>query len=86
MEIGSPADGPGEQGDATREKGYLAYYEVRERFQLIKVDIGINQTYERKLKGPDAAGSTVSQGPGNRGNYIPRTRQRATERTDGVFS
>lgn len=27
-EIGSPADGPGEQGDATREKGYLAYYEV----------------------------------------------------------
>lgn len=27
-EIGSPADGPGEEGDATREKGYLAYYEV----------------------------------------------------------
>jgi chitinase len=27
-EIGSPADGPGEQGDATREKGYLSYYEV----------------------------------------------------------
>jgi chitinase len=27
-EIGSAADGPGEQGDATREKGYLAYYEV----------------------------------------------------------
>lgn len=27
-EIGAPADGPGEQGDATREKGYLAYYEV----------------------------------------------------------
>lgn len=27
-ELGSPADGPGEQGDATREKGYLAYYEV----------------------------------------------------------
>lgn len=27
-EIGSPTDGPGEQGDATREKGYLAYYEV----------------------------------------------------------
>lgn len=26
--IGSPADGPGEEGDATREKGYLAYYEV----------------------------------------------------------
>lgn len=27
-DIGAPADGPGEQGDATREKGYLAYYEV----------------------------------------------------------
>lgn len=27
-EIGAAADGPGEQGDATREKGYLAYYEV----------------------------------------------------------
>lgn len=29
VEIGSPADGPGEQGEATREKGYLAYYEVK---------------------------------------------------------
>ncbi|CAK1551327.1 unnamed protein product [Leptosia nina] len=28
VEIGSPADGPGEQGDATREKGYLAFYEI----------------------------------------------------------
>lgn len=27
-DLGAPADGPGEQGDATREKGYLAYYEV----------------------------------------------------------
>ncbi|KAG5679148.1 hypothetical protein PVAND_008739 [Polypedilum vanderplanki] len=27
-EIGAPADGPGDQGDATREKGYLAYYEI----------------------------------------------------------
>ncbi|XP_022207565.2 serine-rich adhesin for platelets [Nilaparvata lugens] len=26
--LGSPADGPGEQGEATREKGYLAYYEI----------------------------------------------------------
>lgn len=34
-EIGSPADGPGEQGDATREKGYLAYYEI---CQSIKED------------------------------------------------
>ncbi|XP_043659876.1 serine-rich adhesin for platelets isoform X3 [Drosophila teissieri] len=27
-ELGAPAEGPGEQGDATREKGYLAYYEI----------------------------------------------------------
>nr|QLI34032.1 chitinase 6-1 [Sogatella furcifera] len=27
-DLGSPADGPGEQGEATREKGYLAYYEI----------------------------------------------------------
>ncbi|XP_017780174.1 PREDICTED: serine-rich adhesin for platelets-like isoform X2 [Nicrophorus vespilloides] len=29
-EIGDPADGPGEMGDATRENGYLAYYEICE--------------------------------------------------------
>ncbi|XP_046596940.1 mucin-4 [Neodiprion lecontei] len=29
-ELGSPSDGPGEEGDATREKGYLAYYEICE--------------------------------------------------------
>lgn len=28
-ELGSPTDGPGHQGEATREKGYLAYYEVK---------------------------------------------------------
>lgn len=27
-EIGAPADGPGDMGEATRENGYLAYYEV----------------------------------------------------------
>ncbi|XP_026838534.1 mucin-5AC isoform X6 [Drosophila erecta] len=27
-ELGAPSEGPGEQGDATREKGYLAYYEI----------------------------------------------------------
>nr|CAD7197331.1 unnamed protein product [Timema douglasi] len=32
-EVGAPADGPGEQGDATREKGYLAYYEICEFLQ-----------------------------------------------------
>ncbi|KYM85390.1 Chitotriosidase-1 [Atta colombica] len=29
-ELGSPADGPGTEGEATREKGYLAYYEICE--------------------------------------------------------
>ncbi|XP_037028163.1 uncharacterized protein LOC119068609 [Bradysia coprophila] len=27
-DIGAPTDGPGAQGDATREKGYLSYYEI----------------------------------------------------------
>lgn len=27
-EIGAPADGAGEKGEATREAGFLAYYEV----------------------------------------------------------
>ncbi|KAL4113271.1 hypothetical protein QTP88_016929 [Uroleucon formosanum] len=27
-DIGAPSDGPGEKGEATREKGYLAYYEI----------------------------------------------------------
>lgn len=30
-ELGSPADGPAEAGKATREKGYLAYYEICEK-------------------------------------------------------
>ncbi|XP_034175327.2 uncharacterized protein LOC117602013 [Osmia lignaria lignaria] len=29
-ELGSPADGPGVKGDSTREKGYLAYFEICE--------------------------------------------------------
>lgn len=29
FELGSPADGPGSMGEATRENGYLAYYEVK---------------------------------------------------------
>ncbi|GLH07680.1 Probable chitinase 10, partial [Gryllus bimaculatus] len=29
-DLGAPADGPGEQGASTREKGYLAYYEICE--------------------------------------------------------
>ena len=30
-ELGAPADGPAEAGKATREKGYLAYYEICEK-------------------------------------------------------
>lgn len=32
-ELGAPADGPGEMGDATRENGYLAYYEICEKLK-----------------------------------------------------
>ena len=30
-ELGSPSDGPAEPGKFTREKGYLAYYEICEK-------------------------------------------------------
>lgn len=30
-DIGSPAEGPGEKGDFTKEQGYLAYYEICHR-------------------------------------------------------
>ena len=33
-DIGSPSDGPAEPGKSTREKGYLAYYEVRADFVI----------------------------------------------------
>lgn len=36
-ELGSPTDGPGAQGDATREEGYLAYYEVSATGEVIPV-------------------------------------------------
>ena len=32
-EINSQAEGPGKKGEATKEKGYLAYYEVSKFFQ-----------------------------------------------------
>ncbi|CAL1282555.1 unnamed protein product [Larinioides sclopetarius] len=38
-EIGSPADGPAEQGEATREKGYLAYYEICKLIQEEEWDL-----------------------------------------------
>ncbi|GFR22495.1 probable chitinase 10 [Trichonephila clavata] len=47
-DIGSPADGPGEQGEATREKGYLAYYEI---CQLIQ-----EQDWELEAPYPDMMG------------------------------
>lgn len=44
-QIGSPTDGPGEQGKGTKEDGYLAYYEICEG---IKQD---NWTVERPNPG-----------------------------------
>ncbi|XP_073955930.1 uncharacterized protein isoform X1 [Choristoneura fumiferana] len=46
VEIGSPADGPGEQGDATREKGYLAYYEICEALKSKKTKRAISSDDE----------------------------------------
>lgn len=40
-DIGSPTDGPGAQGDATREKGYLAYYEVSKLFFIPKIIVSM---------------------------------------------
>lgn len=34
-EIGAPADGAGEKGEATREAGFLSYYEVWAAFDVI---------------------------------------------------
>ncbi|XP_063364583.1 mucin-2 [Cydia amplana] len=45
-EIGAPADGPGEQGDATREKGYLAYYEICEALKPKKTKRAISSDEE----------------------------------------
>ncbi|KYN27929.1 Chitotriosidase-1, partial [Trachymyrmex cornetzi] len=41
-ELGSPADGPGTEGEATREKGYLAYYYV---FLLIYLKLKIKHLF-----------------------------------------
>ncbi|XP_074035117.1 chitinase 6 isoform X4 [Leptinotarsa decemlineata] len=48
FEIGSPADGPGSMGEATRENGYLAYYEI--------CDYVKNQDWEVDQPNPDAMG------------------------------
>ncbi|ERL93249.1 hypothetical protein D910_10545 [Dendroctonus ponderosae] len=47
-EIGSPADGPGDMGEATRENGYLAYYEICENVK--------NQDWEVEEPFPKAMG------------------------------
>lgn len=55
-DLGSPADGPGEEGDATREKGYLAYYEVNltkqyhfNRFVLLYI-LTLNSFFSRFVR------------------------------------
>jgi chitinase len=47
-ELGAPADGPGDMGDATRENGYLAYYEICEYVK--------SQDWELVQPDPDAMG------------------------------
>ncbi|RZB39353.1 mucin-22, partial [Asbolus verrucosus] len=47
-EIGAPADGPGDMGDATRENGYLAYYEICENIKT--------QDWEVVQPNPDVMG------------------------------
>ncbi|XP_018567327.1 uncharacterized protein LOC108907948 [Anoplophora glabripennis] len=48
FEIGSPADGPGDMGEATRENGYLAYYEICDNIK--------NQGWEVEQPNPTAMG------------------------------
>ncbi|XP_076757244.1 uncharacterized protein LOC143427196 [Xylocopa sonorina] len=48
-DLGSPADGPGVEGDASREKGYLAYYEICE-------SLGKSDEWEVIQPNPDAMG------------------------------
>ncbi|XP_023211106.1 mucin-5AC-like isoform X1 [Centruroides sculpturatus] len=50
-ELDAPTDGPGETGPATREKGYLAYYEI---CQFIKDDGWIVEAPHPKEMGPYA--------------------------------
>ncbi|XP_066255919.1 uncharacterized protein [Euwallacea similis] len=54
VEIGSPADGPGDMGEATRENGYLAYYEI--------CDYVKNQDWEVEEPNPKAMGPIAFKG------------------------
>lgn len=47
-ELGAPSEGPGEQGDATREKGYLAYYEVSESEKITTRNNKANECVKSK--------------------------------------
>lgn len=47
-EIGAPADGPGDMGDATRENGYLAFYEVSNyQLRLIPTNIMLSTRFAK---------------------------------------
>ncbi|XP_023290095.1 mucin-17 [Orussus abietinus] len=54
-DLGSPADGPGVEGDATREKGYLAYYEICE-------NVGNSDDWEVVQPNPSAMGPYAFKG------------------------
>ncbi len=45
-DLGAPADGPGEQGEATREKGYLAYYEVlkKQKYRVFQSERNLHES------------------------------------------
>lgn len=53
-DLGSPSDGPAEAGKATREKGYLAYYEICEK-------IGVENWAVEKPE-PEAVGPYAHNG------------------------
>ncbi|KZC14844.1 Acidic mammalian chitinase [Dufourea novaeangliae] len=54
-DLGSPADGPGIEGDATREKGYLAYYEICD-------SLGQSEDWEVIQPNPKAMGPYAFKG------------------------
>lgn len=52
--LGSPAEGPAEPGKATREKGYLAYYEICEKVN--------SEGWQVEQPDPEAIGPFASNG------------------------
>lgn len=53
-DLGSPAEGPGEKGNATREAGYLAYYEICQMIQ--------DQDWELEAPYPELMGPYAYKG------------------------